>query len=350
MGSAGWAAFPDGTKLELKEPTHAGGDSPQAHLLDRADRYCRTLILGQTMTGATMTSGKGGQAFGTVEAQLKQDRLEAASSFVADIFNQQLIPSILRRNYGDDDEAPLCRFLQENEGTYQDAERDKILVDIGLPIPVSHLRKKYSIPEPEGDEEVLPPQLAVTVTPSVEETAAEADKPQPRPTVLQQAAQGQPVAEQQQARGQEKQKQVQARLERIAKINDDEIFGREIKKLASELVAQEERWVTIDGNPVLIGERHSMIPKSDSKGNMPNGEHVSNVANEKLGLADLRRKAEFATGDAKKALEAEVAQRTHELTSSTVKDLSRAEQSRQDQALRVHLYDERSLTPAGRRL
>ena len=144
MGSAGWGAFPTGTALELKDPVRAAGESPQAHLLDRADRYCRSLILGQTMSGHTMlTSGRGGQAFGTVEAQLKQDRLTAASDYVADIFNEQLIPSILRQNYGNDDEAPSCRFLQENEETYQDAQRDQILVNMDADAGQPHAEKIF---------------------------------------------------------------------------------------------------------------------------------------------------------------------------------------------------------------
>ena len=234
MGSAGWAAFPEGTVMELKDIGERGGHSPQDSLLDRADRYARSLILGQTMTGTTMTSGKGGQAFGTVESQLKQDRLEAASAYVAAIFNEQLIPSILRLNYGNEDECPICRFLQENEGTYQDAQRDQILANIGLPIPLSHMRKKYSIPEPEGDEEVLqPPALKPPTAPGLKLPNA---LPLPE-----KAQQGQPVSQQQQTRKEEKAKEVQAKLEKIALITDDEIFGRELKRLSSELVNEENK-------------------------------------------------------------------------------------------------------------
>jgi phage gp29-like protein len=235
MGSSGWGAFPEGTTLDLKEAGATRSESPQAHLLDRADRYARSLILGQTMTGATMASGRGGQAFGTVEAQLKQDRLEAASAFVADVFNEQLIPSILRLNYGDEDEAPVCRFLQENEGTYQDAQRDQILAQMGTPIPISHIRKKYSIPEPEGDEEVLQPIPKAAPQPSV---LGPDGKPLP---LTEKAALGQPVSEQQQNRADERQKEVlAARLVELAKITDDEVFGREFKRLTTQIAAEEK--------------------------------------------------------------------------------------------------------------
>src|SRR5262249_8751674 len=59
MGSSTWARFPVGTEIDLKEPSMEGTRSPQDALLDRADRYARMLILGQTMTGTQGTTGKG---------------------------------------------------------------------------------------------------------------------------------------------------------------------------------------------------------------------------------------------------------------------------------------------------
>jgi len=244
MGSAGWAAFPTGVTLDLKDPVRAAGESPQGHLLDRADKYARSLILGQTMTGTTMAraGGRGGQAFGTVEAQLKQDRLEAASEFVADVFNTQLIPSILRLNYGDADEPPTCRFLQENEGTLQDAQRDQILINSGAPYPLSHMRKKYSIPQPEPGEEVMVPLVAPKAPGGFggNPGSGVGEQPHPELTLQEKAQQGQPAAEQQANRAAEQEK-IATRLETISKISDDELFGREFKRLSSELVTKEKR-------------------------------------------------------------------------------------------------------------
>jgi len=157
MGSAGWAAFPVGTTLELHQPSQTGSDhSPQGELLDRADRYCRTLILGQTMTGTHGTTGKGGgQAFGKVEEDVKADRIDAAGKFVMSVINRQLIPSILALNYGDTDEAPEAKFLEDEVADFTEAQRDQVLVNAGLPIGVDYMRKKYDIPEPAKDEKTL---------------------------------------------------------------------------------------------------------------------------------------------------------------------------------------------------
>lgn len=241
MGSAGWAAFPTGVSLELKDPVRAAGESPQGHLLDRADKYARSLILGQTMTGTTMAraGGRGGQAFGTVEAQLKQDRLEAASEYVAEIFNTQLIPSILKLNYGDTDEPPTCRFLQENEGTLQDAQRDQILINSGLPVPLSHMRKKYSIPQPEPGEEVMVPIVAPKGGGFGSPGGGAGEQPNPELTLQEKAQQGEPVAEQQANRAAEQEK-ITTKLEQLSLISDDELFGREFKRLSSGLVTVKE--------------------------------------------------------------------------------------------------------------
>ncbi len=157
MGSNGWARFPTPTTLEFVEMGKQGSDhSPQGELLDRADRYARSLILGQTMTGTHGTTGKGGgQAFGTVEQDVKADRIDAAGKFAVTVINQQLVPSILMLNFGNTDEAPELKFLEDEVADLAEAQRDKTLADAGLEIGVDYLRKKYDIPEPADGEDVI---------------------------------------------------------------------------------------------------------------------------------------------------------------------------------------------------
>src|SRR5215470_16765324 len=111
---------------------HVGGKtadhSPQGELLDRADRYSRMVVLGQTMTGTHGTTGKGGgQAFGEVEKDVKSDRIDAAGKFAEVVINKQLVPFILQLNYGNDDNAPTVRFLEDEEAGLVEAQRDKTL-------------------------------------------------------------------------------------------------------------------------------------------------------------------------------------------------------------------------------
>lgn len=152
MGSAGWAAFPTGTTLELKDAGKTGDHSPQGELLDRADRYARLLILGQTMSGSQDASKGGGKAFGSVESDVKKKRIEAAGRYACRVLNTQLLPAVLTLNYGDADECPQVRLLEDKEGGLEEAQRDQILAQI-MPLSKTFLRKKYGQPEPQDEDD-----------------------------------------------------------------------------------------------------------------------------------------------------------------------------------------------------
>jgi hypothetical protein len=118
------------------------------------------------MTGNHGTTGKGGgQAFGTVEESVKADRIDAAGKFAVTIINQQLVPSILMLNYGDTDEMPTLKFLEDEVADLAEAQRDKTLADAGLEIGVDYLRKKYDIPEPAEGEDTIGGALTGRIPP-----------------------------------------------------------------------------------------------------------------------------------------------------------------------------------------
>ncbi len=159
MGSTAWAAFPQGTTLELKETAKAGTDNPQVALLDRADRQCDILILGQTLT--TDVSGSGSRALGEVQYNVRGDILRAASDFVAMVINQQLIPSVVALNYGEPaDDVRLAPELilepAKQEDAQGNAERDAILLrNPDVKMPRAWFYKRHNIPLPQPDEDVI---------------------------------------------------------------------------------------------------------------------------------------------------------------------------------------------------
>lgn len=154
MGSAGWAAFPTGTTLELKDAGRSGDHAPQGELLDRADRYARLLILGQTQSGGK-GSAMGGQAFGTVESDVKATRIEAAGRYACRVLNTQLLPSILMLNYGDAEACPKVRLLKEETGGVERAQTLQILKSIGLDLSKSELRAEFDLNAPSDKEDTL---------------------------------------------------------------------------------------------------------------------------------------------------------------------------------------------------
>ncbi len=155
MGSAGWAAFPAGTTLELKHESVSGDHSPQGELLDRADRYARMIILGQTQAGGQSASKGSSKAFGVVEDKVKQARIDAAGKYACKILTGQLFPSIIELNYGDRDEVPVASLIAESEAGLQEAQRDAVLSKL-LPLSLKQIRQKYNLSEPEDDEDATP--------------------------------------------------------------------------------------------------------------------------------------------------------------------------------------------------
>lgn len=153
LGHAGWAAFPAGTQLDLKEPAKGAGEWPQEGLLDRADRQARLLILGQTLTSDV--GDRGSFAAGKVHAGVREEIIQGAADWAASVLNQQLVPVILRLNYGDDAEAPeFCPAPAEQADLVAEAERIVKLAPV-MPIPADWAYRRQKIPKPQAGEEVL---------------------------------------------------------------------------------------------------------------------------------------------------------------------------------------------------
>lgn len=159
MGNSAWAAFPAGTTLELKEPMKAGTDNPQIAMLDRADKQADLLILGQTLT--TDVGDSGSRSLGEVHEGVREGIIRAAADFAASVVNLQLVPSILRLNFGDDTEAPeFCAEEEEQEDAKANAERDQILLNAGVALPKDWFYKRHQVPLPAQGEEVIESQPA----------------------------------------------------------------------------------------------------------------------------------------------------------------------------------------------
>jgi len=168
MGSSGWAAFPVGTTLDLKEPIRNTDRMPQADVLDRADKNCDLIVLGQTLTTDSGGTGKGSgsYALGKVHSAVRQEIIQACAKLIEDIYNYQLVPSILRLNYGEDSECPSVSLDTEAEEDL--VQRSVILKNIAdfayAAIPLSYINDTFNIPVPKAGEATLAPKQSSSPT------------------------------------------------------------------------------------------------------------------------------------------------------------------------------------------
>jgi hypothetical protein len=156
--------------------------------MDVADRACDILMLGQTLT--TDNTGTGSRALGDVHAGIRSEVLQSVSSWVAAIVTTQLIPAIVRMNFGAvaSEDMPYCEMeipIVKDEKAA--AERVKLYKEIGVEMPRQWVYEELGIPMPnegeqifgeeiEDDIDLLPvDDLEPSIDPMVETARAEID-------------------------------------------------------------------------------------------------------------------------------------------------------------------------------
>jgi phage gp29-like protein len=156
IGSSGWAATGPGVDFEIHSAVTGGDNLPQSHMMDVADRACDILLLGQTLT--TDNTGTGSRALGDVHSGIRDEVLQSVSSWVASIITTQLIPAIVRMNFGKvaSEDMPYCELeipVPKDEKAI--AERVKIYNEIGVKMPRAWVYEELGIPMPIEGEDVF---------------------------------------------------------------------------------------------------------------------------------------------------------------------------------------------------
>ncbi len=155
MGASGYGAFPDGTKLEFKEASQNAHGNPQVMIQEMADKACDLLILGQELSGGAHAGGLGSGA-SKLQGGVRADRLEAATQWCSDLLNYQLVPAVLRANFGDLTEPPtIAGDVDDEADELKMAQRDQIFLAAGVELPRAWFYDRHGIPQPVDGEPTL---------------------------------------------------------------------------------------------------------------------------------------------------------------------------------------------------
>lgn len=149
MGSAGYAAFPEGVSLNTVEAKSQGTKIPQQVVVDECNLNADLLVLGQTLTSEPGPNGN--RSLGEVHKGIRADIITGCADLVCNVVSQQLFPAILWWNYGDTNDCPRLGVPKtDDEEEKVKAERDKILfIDMGLPVAESYLYERHGVPPPK---------------------------------------------------------------------------------------------------------------------------------------------------------------------------------------------------------
>lgn len=157
IGADAAGIIPDGTSIDFITTEKTSS----SNLYERLARYCdeqiSKAILGQTLTS---DSGGGSYAQSKTHNDVRHDLTVADCKSLASTLRRDLIRPLCIFNFGEDKRVPHIRFdCEESEDLTQTATIIGTLVnEVGLRVPTSFIYKKFSIPEPEADEEVAAPR------------------------------------------------------------------------------------------------------------------------------------------------------------------------------------------------
>lgn len=157
IGADAAGIIPDGTTIDFITTEKTSSSD----LYERLARYCdeqiSKAVLGQTLTS---DSGGGSYAQSKTHNDVRHDLTVADCKALASTLRRDLIRPLCIFNFGEDKRVPHIRFdCEESEDLTQTATIIGTLVnEVGLRVPTSFIYKKFSIPEPEADEEVAAPR------------------------------------------------------------------------------------------------------------------------------------------------------------------------------------------------
>lgn len=156
MGHAAAGIIPEGMSVDFIEAAKGQSDPYQA-MIDWCERTQSKVILGGTLT--SQADGKSStNALGNVHNEVRHDLLVSDAMQIQNTLTDQLVRAICIANGWLQNPLRCPRFIYdavepEDISLYSDAIPK--LVDAGMPIPVSWVRDKLRIPEPEKDEPIL---------------------------------------------------------------------------------------------------------------------------------------------------------------------------------------------------
>jgi len=147
--------LPESMALEFLEARRSGDGRTYRDFADWCNDEISKVVLGATLV-ASEGRRSGSLALGEVHQRVRSEYIEADAKILMEAINRQLIPWLVRFNLGPG--APLPRWeidTQPDEDLRGEAEVDRALVNLGVPVPLSHFYERYRRPVPKPGEKTL---------------------------------------------------------------------------------------------------------------------------------------------------------------------------------------------------
>jgi phage gp29-like protein len=155
LGHNAAGIMPQGMAIDFQKAAD-GTEGPFLAMISWAERSISKAVLGSTLT--TQEGATGTQALGIVHNEVRRDILRSDARQVAATITRDLLYPLAALILGATDPRRVPKFVfdvAEPEDLQALAAHLPKLASAGVAIPVSYVRKKLRIPEPDDGEEVL---------------------------------------------------------------------------------------------------------------------------------------------------------------------------------------------------
>jgi SPP1 gp7 family putative phage head morphogenesis protein len=150
MKNALAAAMPSTTDIEIIETKGAkGGEGVHERLLTVTGQLISKVIVGSPLISNDAEHQT--KSATSDHSRLNQKKVRSDAKAIERTINKQLIKTIIDINFGSP-EYPTFEYTTDDEATL---EQLQVLHEMGLPLSIQSLRKRYRVAEPENDEDTL---------------------------------------------------------------------------------------------------------------------------------------------------------------------------------------------------
>jgi phage gp29-like protein len=172
---------PEGFEYDKELLTIARALNPDVyeHFFEAMQKEIVRRILGETLTSFGGDGGKGTQALGDVHAATLDTKAIRMCKATQSVLNRQLIRPLVLWNFGPDAPMPCWAYdIEEQEDLTERLGIDAGVQRMGVPMPISYLRDRYSIPTPASDEPIAVPNVNAPQVNIADTTRASFAEPQ----------------------------------------------------------------------------------------------------------------------------------------------------------------------------
>lgn len=156
-GSAGLIVSEEGVDVNIYDSKQSGQSLPQREIIALMDQYIDSSILGGDLISGS-GDGVGSYALSKTQEHSKNGLFANAGEFLLGVLNTQLIPSIIRYNYGEQCVGclPYYEFRSDNTGD-EDRAISKIerAIKLGMPLSKELVYDSFGLPQPDDGVELF---------------------------------------------------------------------------------------------------------------------------------------------------------------------------------------------------